>query len=72
MSCGWEGNRGSNVARTVRHRLERFIHVRDEGLSIRASSTPLTPLTGYMTLSIYYRHHAHGAGAPRADVINNE
>ena len=27
MPCSWEGNRGSGVALTVRHRLQWFIHL---------------------------------------------
>ena len=30
MSCGWEGNRRSGVALAMHHRLEWFIHLRDE------------------------------------------
>jgi len=42
MSCGWEGNRRSDVALAMRHRLQWFIHLRALGLD-REMSTPPTP-----------------------------
>ena len=30
--CDWEGNRRSDVALAMRHRLQYFIHLRDHGL----------------------------------------
>jgi len=33
MSCGWEGNRRSGVALSMRHRLQWFIHLWAQGLS---------------------------------------
>ena len=32
MPCGWEGNRRSDVALVMRHRLQWFIHLRAHGL----------------------------------------
>jgi len=32
MPCGWEGNRRSDVALAMRHRLQWFIHLRVHGL----------------------------------------
>ena len=33
MSCDWEGNRRSDVALAMHHRLKWFIHLRAQGLS---------------------------------------
>ena len=39
MPCGWEGNRRSDVALDMRHRLKcRFIHLRAHGLDKEMSS----------------------------------
>jgi len=43
MSCDWEGNRRSDVAVAMRHRLKWFIHLRAQGPSKgdgRPTNTP--------------------------------
>jgi len=46
MSCNWEGNHRSGVARAMRHRLKWFIHLRE-------ISTPPALLIGYDTLYLF-------------------
>jgi len=50
MPCGWEGNRRSDVALAMRHRLQWFIHLRARGLQGKDMSTVLTLLMEYGTL----------------------
>jgi len=56
MPCGWEGNRRSGVALTIRHRLQWFIHLRAHGLRNKDEHPSYTPVTnsrkGYDTLYV--------------------
>jgi len=41
MPCSWEGNRRSDVALVMRHRLQWFIHLRAHGLDSEMSIPPM-------------------------------
>jgi len=41
MPCGWEGNRRSDVALVMRHRLQWFIYLRADGVDREMSTPPM-------------------------------
>ena len=53
MPCGWEGNRKSDVALAMRHRLQSFIHLRAHGLRKVDEHPAYTPhgIRDHFTLS---------------------
>jgi len=58
MTCGWEGNRMSDVGLAIRHRLQLFIQLRAHGLT-RGDEHPETntPHVVWRTLSLLIREN---------------
>jgi len=53
MPCVREGNRRSDVALAMRHRLQWFIHIRADGLDRQMSSPPMRCLVEYGRDDVY-------------------
>ena len=59
MPCGWEGNRRSDVALALRHRLQWFIHLLSHGLKKGDEHPAYTPHDmRYGTLDFLYRNES--------------
>ena len=52
MPCSWEGNRRSDVALVMRHRLQWFIHLQAHGLDSEMSIPP-TLSCGVWPINLY-------------------